>query len=127
MKSSTGNLPPSQIRNAEINSSLICEGTVIQSAKINRSIIGPQSEIGYGSHIDSSYIFGSFDSIAHASSIGHDCLIQKAIIDNGVTIGNGVKLINQHGLEYFDHASIAIRDGIIIVKQGACLPDNFII
>lgn len=124
---STGSLPPAQIRNAEIHSSLICEGSYIHSGRITRSIVGPQSKIGTGSHIDSSYIFGKLENCSHACSIGNDCIIQKAIIDNNVTIGNGVKLINQHGLKYFDHASIAIRDGIIIVKQGAIIPDHFII
>ena len=124
---STGSLPPAQIRNAEIHSSLICEGSRIGSGRIHRSIIGPQSIIGFRTQIDSSYIFGKLDNSSHASSIGNDCIIKKAIIDNNVSIGNGVQLINQHGLEYFDHASIAIRDGIIIVKRGAVLKDNFIL
>lgn len=118
--SSIENLPPSQIGNAEICSSLICEGSHIRSGRINHSIIGPQSLIGPGTQIESSYLFGKI-------SIGKDCIIEKVIIDNNVTIGNDVKLINQHGLEYFDHASIAIRDGIIIVKQGAVIPDHFIL
>jgi glucose-1-phosphate adenylyltransferase len=54
-------------------------------------------------------------------------LIEKAIIDEHVRIGNNVKLINEKKLDRYDGQGIFIRDGIIIVTAGAVLPDGFVL
>jgi len=58
--------------------------------------------------------------------IGENCLIQKAIIDEHILIGNGVQLINQKKHEHYDGKNIFVRDGIIVVVAGSHLPDGFI-
>lgn len=120
-------LSPSNIRNSEIKNSLICEGSTINSGNITNSIIGPSSRIGKGTKIQASYLFGNDHSLEELDSfsIGEDCMIKKALIDKNVRIGNGVKLINQSGLETYDSDNIHIRDGVIIVNRGANLPDYF--
>ena len=60
--------------------------------------------------------------------IGENCLIEKAIIDEYVQIGNNVRLVNQKGLMDYDGKNgVYIRDGIVIVTAGTVLPDNYIL
>ena len=58
-------------------------------------------------------------------TIGENCIIEKAIIDEHTCIGNNVRLINKDKLQTYDSEEVCIRDGIIIVTSGTQLPDNF--
>jgi glucose-1-phosphate adenylyltransferase len=58
-------------------------------------------------------------------SIGENCIIEKAIIDEHAYIGNKVRLINKDKLDTFDGDGVYIRDGIIIVTTGTKLPDGY--
>lgn len=115
---------PTKIQNTLLTSSLFCEGSQIYAKSISHSIIGPRYLIKKGTLIDSSYLLGNDD---YQTSIGEDCEIRTAIIDKQVQIGKNVKLINRDGLDFYESATIHIRDGIIIVTRGAVIPDNFIL
>lgn len=114
-------LPPPKISNTQIKQSLICEGSDIRAEKISHSIIGPRSQIGEDTLIDSSYLFGN----DHPHSIGSGCEIRKAIIDKNVHIGNNVKLINRQNYHSYENEHLYVRDGILIVTKGSHIPDNF--
>jgi glucose-1-phosphate adenylyltransferase len=60
-------------------------------------------------------------------TIGEECVIEKAIIDEHCRIGNRVQLINKNQVQNLDGDGIYIRDGIIIVTSGARIPDGFIL
>ena len=66
-------------------------------------------------------------SATHSVVIGKNCIIQKAIIDSDVIIGDNVQLINQNHLQKYDSDNVYIRDGIIIVTSGARLPDGYVL
>jgi len=132
---SHNNLPGPKIYNTQINSSIICEGAVIEAKEITHSILGMRTVVKKGSVIRHSYITGN-DSYAPTMptelspthfQIGENCLIERAIIDKHVYIGNDVKLINKNKLMHYNSDDIYIRDGIIIVTRGAILPDGFTI
>lgn len=137
---------------AIIRSSTICEGSIIEGAEISHSIIGQRSVIGKGTIIKDSYLMGNdsytpqnkipssiqknnFDALfttdheetAHVHAIGNNCHITKAIIDRNVQIGDRVQLVNKKKLNHFDSDIVYIRDGIIVVPNGAIIPDDFII
>ncbi|MCH9608655.1 MAG: Glucose-1-phosphate adenylyltransferase [Chlamydiales bacterium] len=130
-------LPGSQITSCHINKALICEGSTIEASEVTQSVIGVRSQIGQGCTIRDSILMGN--EYYHRPSyqlgkegkdpgIGENTLISKAIIDENVTIGKGVKLINQHGYEEFDALDglVHVRDGIIIVPRGKHIPDHYI-
>lgn len=119
--------PPPLVKSAEISNSLICNGSRICSATIRRSIIGANCKIGEGAIIDGSYLFGNSGIAGEniETTVGDDCFIQKTIIDRNVKIGNRVRLINRHGLEFYASDTIDIRNGIIIVKKNATIPDYY--
>lgn len=116
---------PSKIFSTQLVSSMICEGSQIHAKSIHHSIIGPKSTIGKGTVIDRSYIIGN--DTCDLYSIGENCEIRRAIIDKHVQIGKNVKLMNHHGYDSYESDNIYIRDGIIVVKQGAVIPDHYIL
>ena len=59
--------------------------------------------------------------------IGERCYIKNAIIDKNCRIGNDVRINGGTHLENIDHELYTVKDGIVVVKKGAVLPDGFVI
>lgn len=59
--------------------------------------------------------------------IGERCYIKNAIIDKNCRIGNDVRINGGAHLPNTDHALYSVKDGIVVVKKGAILPDGFVI
>jgi glucose-1-phosphate adenylyltransferase len=57
--------------------------------------------------------------------IGERCVISNTIVDKNCRIGNDVKLNGGEHLSDINTPLYTIRDGIIVVKKGAVLPDGF--
>ncbi len=125
------NLPPPNIKNTLIKESLISEGAIIEAEEVTRSIVGIRLHIKKGTVIRDSILLGNHfhcpPRVPVDFTIGADCRIEKAIIDENTWIGNRVQLINKNHLQTFDGDGIYIRDGIIIVTTGTHLPDGFVI
>jgi glucose-1-phosphate adenylyltransferase len=131
------NLPPAKISGTTIISSMIAEGCIIRAEKIERSVIGIRSRIGKGSVINSSYIMGNdffqtIQSIADSvlsnipiMGIGDRCYIENTIIDKNCLIGNDVIIKGGAHLPDTDSAILTVKDGIVVVKKGAIIPDGF--
>jgi glucose-1-phosphate adenylyltransferase len=124
------NLPGPKVLCAKIHDSILCEGSVIEAEEISHSVIGLRSHIKKGTIIRDSVLMGNHYYSTHEAppadySIGEDCMIEKAIIDEQVKIGNRVRLTNAQKLSRWDGDGIYIRDGIIIVTSGTSVPDGF--
>ena len=86
-------LPNALIKNTLVDRSIISPGCVIEAKEICHSLIGTRTEIGKGSIIRDTLIMGNLGSHDEGVlSIGCDCFIQKAIIDEQVEIGSHVEL-----------------------------------
>jgi glucose-1-phosphate adenylyltransferase len=59
--------------------------------------------------------------------IGERCYIKDAIIDKNCRIGNDVRINGGSHLANTDHALYTVKDGIVVVKKQAVLPDGFVI
>jgi glucose-1-phosphate adenylyltransferase len=121
------NLPGPKIYCTKIVKSIICEGSIIEAKEIHNSVIGLRSRIGRGTIIKDTVMMGDHfylsPSLNHG--VGENCLIEKAIIDEHVQIGNNVKLVNRKKLVEYAEGGIFIREGIIIILAGTRIPDNF--
>ncbi|WP_315814373.1 glucose-1-phosphate adenylyltransferase [Paraflavitalea speifideaquila] len=132
-------LPPAKISGTTLEKAIISEGCIINASRIEHSVIGIRSRIGYGSTIVSSYLMGTdyyetIEEMTHAQErglptlgIGDRCYIKNAIIDKNCRIGNDVRINGSDQLENTDHSLYTIKDGIVVVKKGAILPDGFVI
>jgi len=130
-------LPPSKFRTSIINQSLISEGCIINAKEIKRSVIGIRSRIGEGTVLENCYVMGNdfyqdLDELNHEANnnkihvgIGENCFIQNALIDKNVRIGNNVHISGGKHLDNFTNELYSIKDGIVVIKKGAILSDNF--
>lgn len=124
-------LPGPKVFSTHISRSVLCEGSVIEAAEISHSLIGLCSHIGRGTIVRDAVLMGNFGPLYPGTplhpihAIGENCLIEKAILDENVQIGNGVKLTNRKGLLHHEEGGLFVRDGIIIVTAGTILPDGF--
>jgi len=131
-------LPPSKITGAStIDKSVVAEGCIINGAMIEHSVVGIRSRIGYGSTIIDSYLMGNdyyqnIDEIRTNNAngiinigIGERCFISNTIVDKNCRIGNDVRLNGGKHLNDTNTNLYTIKDGIIVVKKGAILPDGF--
>ncbi len=119
-------LPGPRIVNAHIRSSTICEGSVILADEVTNSLLGQRTILKRGAVIRDSYIMGNSTSQKEALSIGENCFIKKAIIDKNVSIGDNVRIVNRENYITYDGDPIHVRDGIVVISEGAVIPDNFI-
>lgn len=130
------NLPCARIHETKIDHSILSQGSIIDAKEISHSLLGLRSIVKKGTTISHSIIMGNQyytppsslkDKLPEEFSIGENCKIEKAIIDEHVKIGNNVQLINKQKLNHYDGANIYIRDGIIVVPSGSVLPDGFVL
>ncbi|MCY3974457.1 MAG: sugar phosphate nucleotidyltransferase [Simkaniaceae bacterium] len=124
-------LPGAYLKGTRITGSIICDGSILEAEEITNSIIGTRSVIGKGTIIRDSILLGNESYHAGRTEsavrfrIGEECILEKAVVDENVVIGNGVRLINTKGADRYDKEGIHIRDGIIVVPSNARIPDGF--
>lgn len=123
-------LPAAKIAKTEIDHSLFCEGTIIQGSCIRNSIIGVRSYIESGTTVEESILLGNGlygeEASTKLPSIGKGCTIRRAILDEDVSLGHGVQLLNKGEVRHYDSPHLYVRDGIIIVPKGVHLPEGFV-
>ncbi len=131
-------LPPSKITGASsFDKSVVAEGCIIHSSKIEHSVIGIRSRIGKDCVISNSYLMGNdlyqnLEVIKHNNEhniinigIGERCHINNTIVDKNCRIGNDVHLIGGKHLQDINTPLYTVKDGIIVVKKGVTLPNGF--
>lgn len=126
-------LPPAKVFGTWFNQAILADGSVIHAKKIERSVVGIRSRIGYNSEISRSIIMGSdyFERLEKIikpeeipMGIGNDCFIENAILDKNCRIGHNVIIRGDDSLQNDETDTYCIRDGIIVVKKGALIPDG---
>ena len=132
-------LPGSKINGAQIDHAVISDGCIINSARINRSIVGLRTIVGPGTELYRTVILGSdfYESQESVDTheregrprigIGANCKIENAIIDKNSRIGNNVKISPANKPENVDHELYYIRDGVVIIPKNAVIPHGTVI
>jgi glucose-1-phosphate adenylyltransferase len=59
--------------------------------------------------------------------IGKGCLIERAIIDKNVRIGDNVTIRGKEHVREFESGQFWIRDGITVIPKGAVIPSGTVI
>jgi glucose-1-phosphate adenylyltransferase len=57
--------------------------------------------------------------------IGDRCFIQNTIIDKDCYIGNDVHIKGSPDLPDMDNNMLTVKEGIVVVKKGAMIPERF--
>ena len=132
-------LPPAKVSGTIINKAILAEGCIIHAKEVTSSVVGIRARVGKDTVIKNTYIMGcdyyeNIDQIEQKSKkgipilgIGERCIIEDAIIDKNCSIGNDVIIKGGAHLEKLDHPLYTIKDGIVVVKKGAVIPNGYII
>lgn len=132
-------LPPSKISGTTLEKTIISDGCIINASRVERSVIGIRTRIGTGTTIVNSYIMGSdyyqtLDELEEAREsqtpimgIGDRCYIKNAILDKNCSIGNDVRINGGANLADGDFENYTVKDGIVVVKKLAVIPNGTVI
>lgn len=130
-------LPPAKIGGTRLDHSVIADGCIINAAHIENSVIGIRSRIGHDTSLINCYIMGSdyYETLEDIAvdlqhgipqlGIGNRCQIQNAIVDKNCRIGDDVKILGGAHIEDGDSPLYTVKDGIVVLKKGAVLPNGF--
>lgn len=128
-------LPPAKFYGGtQLNRALIAEGSIIHARVIDGSIIGLRSRIGENTVIKESIVMGNdqyqtLQEIATGQDeipmgVGHYCHIEHAILDKDCRIGNNVVIKGGPHLPDTDADEFVVRDGVVVIKKGAVIPEG---
>ncbi|MDB2385499.1 glucose-1-phosphate adenylyltransferase [Polaribacter sp.] len=130
-------LPTSKISGTVLNKAVIADGCIISAAKIERCVIGIRSRIGDESTVLNTYMMGSDfyesleeiedNNIQNIVGIGDRCYINNCIIDKNCRIGDDVRINGGNHLQDTETDTYLIKEGIVVIKKGAVIPDGTVI
>lgn len=132
-------LPPAKISGTTLEKTVIADGCIINASRMETSVAGIRSRVGYGTTIVNTYIMGndSYETIEEMElnlrhgvpkiGIGERCYIKNTIIDKNCRIGNDVRINGGSHLEPVDTPLYTVKDNIVVIKKGAIIPDGFVI
>jgi len=131
-------LPPSKISGTTLEKTVISDGCIIHASRIEHSVIGIRSRIGKGTTIANSYIMGNdnyqnLDEIdqhyndGKVMGIGERCYLNNCIVDKNVHIGNDVRVNGGKHLPDSNNELYSVKEGIVVIKKGAILPNGYVI
>lgn len=125
-------LPGVKVNGGIIERAILCEGCVVDRARIDRAIVGIRQMVGEGSEIRDSLILGAdyYDrnggeagekdqsDNAIPLGIGRNVVIERAIIDKNTRIGDGAKIRSWPEREDEDGDGYYVRSGVVIIPRG---------
>jgi len=122
-------LPGSRLNAVRINRSIVSDGTMLEQCTVEDSIVGVRTSMTRAT-VRRSLIMGSDPyppdgpPACPPLGIGEGTLIQDAIIDKNARIGRNARIVNKSGVAEADGPGWAIREGIVVVKKNAVIPDG---
>ena len=132
-------LPGSKIDSCFVQSSILCEGSILTDCEIRNSVVGVRSIVRAGAEIHNSIIMGAdlYENVAEQwlssangpppIGIGRDSVIRNAIVDKNARIGCNVEIVNQFDRSNYDGPGFSVRDGIVVIHKNAVIPDGTVI
>ena len=127
-------LPASIVTDSQVHEALIAHGSVIHPSTIEQSVIGVRSKIGAGSKLREVVVMGAdfyqderqlqadnSEGVPHVG-IGQGCVIEQAILDKNVRIGDGVRISPSGKEANVDHPLYCIRDGVVCIPKNSIIP-----
>jgi glucose-1-phosphate adenylyltransferase len=132
-------LPPAKLQDAFVRDSIVGEASVITRATVENCVIGIRSYIGEGAVLRRVVMLGadyhpwrdperrSGKHVPSHPGIGENSVIENAIIDRNAQIGANCRIMNNQGVQDDDGDGWHIRDGIIVIKKNAVIPDGTVI
>jgi len=132
-------LPASRIDGCRLERVGVADGCRLYDADIEECVIGLRSVVLPGAQLRRVVMMGAdyYEDESQKSEnrrlhrphvgIGHDCRIERAIIDKNARIGRGTIVRSHEGEPDREEENYVIRDGIVVIPKNAVIPDGTII
>jgi glucose-1-phosphate adenylyltransferase len=133
-------LPASRIRGARLEQCLVSDGCFLgPGTEAQRCVIGIRTHIGQHVTLRDTVVNGADrletdanrrDNLALGVphlGIGDNCVIERAILDKDCRIGRNVRIVNRRNVQQAEGDNYVIRDGIVVIPNGAVVPDDTVI
>ena len=117
-------LPATRAHDCRLQSSIVAEGCYLAESEIVDSVVGIRTHVSAGTRISRSVLLGAdyyeeeLASNTIPLGIGRGVELNRVIVDKNARIGDGVRLVNEAGVQEADGDGYFIRNGIIIVPKG---------
>jgi glucose-1-phosphate adenylyltransferase len=132
-------LPSTRMGSCTVRDSLIADGCFIGTgATIERCVVGMRTHIGKNVTIKNVVMMGAdfypttddqLVSLNEANAvwgIGDGAFIDGALLDKNVCIGRNAKIVaSEAPSSDCDFGELVVRDGVVVVRKGARIPDNW--
>jgi glucose-1-phosphate adenylyltransferase len=132
-------LPPSHLTHCTLEQVVCGEGCIVTDARLRHCVVGSRSRIEANVVLEDVVMLGAsgYQTAAEIAAdraqgrppigIGRQSRIRRAIIDRDARIGEGVVLAPAgHPDGDYPHG-LMIREGILCVSRGACIPAGFML
>lgn len=128
-------LPPTKINGSYMEKVVVGDGAIIMADRLEKCVIGNRARIGKGSVIKNTYMMGAdfyqsenyVEGFVPLFGVGENCYIENTIIDKNCMIGNSARIIGGKHMPDGDYDAYSVRDGIVVIKKEAIIPDGTII
>jgi glucose-1-phosphate adenylyltransferase len=134
------NLPAARVRDAHLEQCLISDGCRIGTGtRIERCVLGIRTRIGERVTLRDTVLNGADrmeteeDRMLNRRldvpdlGVGDNSVIERAILDKDCRIGANVQIVNRRNLLQDEGENYVIRDGIVVIPNGAVVPDGTVI
>jgi glucose-1-phosphate adenylyltransferase len=116
-------LPASRLHQCSIDEAIVAEGCYLDNCEVRESVVGIRMSIHHGATITRSVLLGAdfYDDRQTDTplGVGRGAVLDRVIVDKNARFGEGVRLVNDRGIQDVDGDGYYIRNGIIIVPKGA--------
>ena len=127
-------LPATRLDNCTLSRTLLAEGAVLTDSHVEEAVLGIGTRL-QGVKVKRALIMGTDPMMqietvpkdAPPVGIGPGTVVENAIIDKHSRIGTNVQIINQDGVQEANGDGWVIRDGVVVVRRGAIIPDGTVI
>jgi glucose-1-phosphate adenylyltransferase len=130
-------LPPTKLHDCQVRDAIVADGAVLDNCNVRRSVIGVRSVVRKGTQVEESVLLGADyyeDEVRRTErgrqvplGVGANCVIRRAIIDKNARIGDGVRIVNERGVEHEDGDGYCVREGIVAIPRSAVIPSGTVI
>lgn len=135
--------PPARaLGTSTVECSLLNDGAVLVDSTVRNSVIGECVYVGRNSVIERSVILRNPQWMNEEMKrqyvaageriygVGDNCHLKGCILDENVTLGDNVKILNAEGVKESDRAKsdgFMIQDGLVVVLRNAVIPAGTVI
>jgi glucose-1-phosphate adenylyltransferase len=133
-------LPASRISAARLDHCHISDGCLVQpGAVLEKCVLGVRSRIGQDVRMREVVMLGANYFEEHrpdqrprnpavpAIGVGDRSVLERCILDKNCRIGRDVRIVNRGGTQHADADNYVIREGIVVLPNGAVVPDGAVI